>query len=145
MKTLDVYMLQAINEAKKSGVDVPVGAVIIKNDEIIAVAHNEKEERNDISAHAEILALKLAAQKLGNWRLNDCKLFVTLEPCPMCAAAIINSRISEVYFGAYDVLYGALGSALDLRKVFNSSLVVKGGILEEECAVLLKNFWRKDG
>ncbi len=139
------FMQIAIEEAQKTGSDVPVGAIIVKDDQIIAKACNEKEKTNDVSAHAEILALKKAANILNNWRLEGCIMYVTLEPCPMCAAAIINSRISEVYFGANDTLYGALGSAADLRKLFNSKLKVKGGILEEKCENLLKNFWRKDG
>ena len=139
------FMSIALEEAKNSLNDVPVGAVIVKDSEIIAKAHNRKEELNDVTAHAEILAIKEAENKLGNWRLDGAKLYVTLEPCPMCASAIINSRISEVYFGATDILYGALGGAIDLRKIFNSKLKVKGGIMEEECAQLLKNFWRKNG
>ena len=140
----DEFMTIAIQEARNSGVDVPVGVVIVKDGQVIARAHNEKEQLKDVSAHAEILALKRASEKLGNWRLNGCKLYVTLEPCPMCASAIINSRVDEVYFGAYDNLYGALGSVLDLRKVYNSKLEVKGGILEEQCAELLKKFWSKN-
>ena len=141
---MNKFMELAISEAKKSGADVPVGAVIVKDNEVIAVSHNRKEELNDVTAHAEILAIKEASQKLNNWRLDGAKLFVTLEPCPMCASVIINSRISEIYFGASDNLYGALGSAIDLRKIFNSKLLVKGGIMEEECSLLLKNFWRRD-
>ena len=139
------FMQIAISEAKDSGSDVPVGAVIIKDGEILAKAHNKKEALNDITAHAEILAIKEAEKKLGNWRLEGAAMYVTLEPCPMCASAIINSRISEVYFGANDNLYGALGGVMDLRKIFNSKLKVKGGIMEEECSELLKNFWRNNG
>lgn len=139
------FMELALIEARNSGRDVPVGAVIVKNGEIIAQAHNQKEELNDVTAHAEILALKEAERKLGEWRLEGCKLYVTLEPCPMCASAIINARIAEVCYGAADSLYGAFGGALDLRKTFNSKLKVVGGIKEKECAELLKNFWRKNG
>ena len=144
MLTNEAYMRLAIEEAKKSGIDVPIGAVVVKNGEILSIASNKKELNNDVSAHAEIIALKEAAQKTGDWRLTECKLYVTLEPCPMCATAIINSRVSEVFFGAYDNLYGALGSVLDLRKVFNSKLNVQGGILEDECSLLLREFWRKN-
>ena len=144
MLTNEAYMRLAIEEAKKSGIDVPIGAVVVKNGEILSIASNKKELNNDVSAHAEIIALKEAAQKIGDWRLTECKLYVTLEPCPMCATAIINSRVSEVFFGAYDNLYGALGSVLDLRKVFNSKLNVQGGILEDECSLLLREFWRKN-
>ncbi len=139
------FMKRALAEAKSSGNDVPVGAVIVKNGKIIAEAHNRKEEFNDISAHAEILAIREAEKVLENWRLDGAQMYVTLEPCPMCASAIINARIAEVYYGAGDSLYGALGGAIDLRKIFNSKLKVKGGIMEEECSELLKNFWRKNG
>lgn len=134
-------MQKAINSAQKSGNDVPVGAVIVKNGEIIASACNEREKTNDISAHAEILAIKKASKVLNNWRLDDCELYVTLEPCPMCAWAILQSRIRAVYFGSYDLQYGALGSALDLKKQGNSKLKIYGGIMEKECDNILKQFW----
>lgn len=141
------FMQEAINVAKESGADVPVGALIIKNGEIIAYACNEREKTNDISAHAEILAIRRAESALNNWRLDDCELYVTLEPCPMCAWAILQSRIKTVYFGSYDTQYGALGSVLDLRKLANSSLKVYGGILEEECNNIVNAFWlnRRNG
>jgi len=142
---LDKFMHIAIEEAQKSEEDVPVGAVIVCDNQIITRAHNEKEKNNDVTAHAEILAIKAAEQHNGNWRLENCVMYVTLEPCPMCASAIISSRINRVYFGAYDNLYGALGSKLDLRNVYNSKLEVRGGILENECSELLKNFWRRNG
>lgn len=135
-------MREAINLANKSGADVPVGAIITKDEKIIASAFNEKEKTNDVTAHAEILAIKKAAEKLGNWRLDDCELYVTLEPCPMCAWAILQSRIKTVYFGSFDKKYGALGSALDLRKQTHSSLKVFGGILEKECDELINSFWQ---
>lgn len=135
------FMKRAITIAKNSGSDVPVGAVIVKNNEIIALACNEREKNNDPSAHAEILAIRSASNKLNNWRLEDCELYVTLEPCPMCSWAILQSRIKAVYFGSYDKQYGALGSALDLRNHANSSLKVYGGILEEECDNIINNFW----
>ena len=141
---MNKFMELAICEAQNSGNDVPVGAVIVLDNEIIASSHNQKEFLNDVSAHAEILAIREAEKKLNNWRLDGAKMFVTLEPCPMCASAIINARISEVYFGAIDSLYGALGGAIDLRKIFNSKLKVQGGIMEKECEALLKNFWRKN-
>lgn len=144
MKSHNDFMRFAIEEALNSEKDVPVGAVIIENGEIIASTHNEKEKNNDVSAHAEILALKAAATLKKNWRLENCSMYVTLEPCPMCASAIISSRIKEVYFGAYDTLYGALGSKIDLRGIYHSKLSVKGGICEEECCNLLKNFWREN-
>lgn len=134
-------MQKAIIIAKNSGADVPVGAVIVKNNEIIASACNQKEKNNDCSAHAEIVAIREASSKLDNWRLEDCELYVTLEPCPMCAWAILQSRIKTVYFGSFDKQYGALGSVLDLRKQANSNLKVYGGILEEKCDNVIKDFW----
>lgn len=137
------FMQEAINIAKESGPDVPVGALIVKNSVIIASAHNEREASNDISAHAEILAIRKAGEANKNWRLEDCELYVTLEPCPMCAWAILQSRIKTVYFGSYDKQYGALGSVLDLRKEINTKLKVYGGILENECDNIIRDFWAK--
>lgn len=134
-------MSVAIEIAKKSGADVPVGALIVKNNEIIASACNEKEKSNDPSAHAEIVAIRRACEKIGNWRLDDCELYVTLEPCPMCAWAILQSRIKTVYFASYDKQYGAFGSVIDLRKQANSKLRIYGGILEEECDNIIEEFW----
>lgn len=134
-------MKRAIETAFQAKGEIPVGAVIVKHGQIIASAFNRKEELNDVTAHAEILAIREAAKKLGNWRLDNCEMYVTLEPCPMCAWAIINSRIETVYFGSYDVNYGALGSALDIRKLANSKLKVYGGIMEEECDKILKEYF----
>lgn len=131
-------MERAILEAKKADGEIAVGAVIVKNGEIISSAHNQKEELNDVTAHAEILAIRMAEKKLSNWRLEDCEMFVTLEPCPMCAWAIVQSRIKTVYFGSYDRNYGALGSVIDVRKLSNSPLKVYGGIMEKDCDELLK-------
>ena len=132
-----MFMSRAIELAKLATGEVAVGAVLVKNGKIIAEAHNKKEQNNDVTSHAEILAIRDAEQKLGNWRLEDCDLYVTLEPCPMCAWAIVNSRIKNVYFGSYDLNYGALGSKIDLRKLANSKLNVYGGIMEEECDKVL--------
>lgn len=134
-------MQQAIIQAKKAGGEIPVGAVIIKDDKIIAEAFNKKEAKKDVTAHAEILAIKEAEQKLENWRLEDCTMYVTLEPCPMCAWAIIQARLKAVYFGSYDTNYGALGSKIDLRGLLNSKLNVYGGIMEEECDIILKEYF----
>lgn len=134
-------MYNAIDIANKSGSDVPVGAIIVKNDQVLSCACNEKEKNNDPTAHAEILAIKEAAFKLDNWRLDECELYVTLEPCPMCAWAIIQSRIKSVYFGSFDKQYGALGSVIDLRQHANSNLKVYGGILEKECDNVIEEFW----
>lgn len=135
-------MQNAINIAKESGADVPVGALIIKNNEIIASTCNEKEKNNDPTAHAEILAIRQAALTINNWRLDDCELYVTLEPCPMCAWAILQSRIKTVYFGSFDKQYGALGSVIDLRTLTNSKLNVYGGICEKECDNIIETFWK---
>ncbi len=131
----------SINEAKKSGRDVPVGAVVVKNGDVIATAHNERELDNDVTSHAEILAIRKAEQVLGNWRLDDCDLYVTLEPCPMCGWAILQSRIKNVYFGSYDTNYGAFFSKVDLRKFSTFTPNVYGGIMEKECDELLNSFF----
>jgi tRNA(adenine34) deaminase len=137
------FMQEAIEIAKASGADVPVGALVVKNKKIIAYACNEREKNSDITAHAEILAIKKAAFELKNWRLDECELYVTLEPCPMCAWAILESRIGTVYFGSYDEQYGALGSKIDLRTISKSKLKVYGGILEEECNNIISEFWQE--
>lgn len=136
-------MLRALEAAKKAKGEIAVGAVIVKDCEVIASACNQKEALNDVTAHAEILAIKEAAQKLNNWRLDNCELYVTLEPCPMCAWAIVQSRLKAVYFGSYDRDYGALGSAIDVRKLASSKLKVYGGIMEEECDKLLSECFKE--
>ena len=136
-------MEQAIATAKQSGMDIPVGAVIVKDGLVISSACNQKEVQNDVTSHAEILAIRKAEQVLKNWRLDGCEMYVTLEPCPMCAWAIIQSRIKTVYFGSFDTNYGALGSKIDLRKLLNSQLNVYGGIMEDECNNLLEDYFQK--
>lgn len=123
--------------------EIAVGAIIIRDGEVIASAVNRKEELNDATGHAEILAIRDASQKLGRWRLDDCELYVTLEPCPMCAWAILQARIKSVYFGSYDIKYGAFGSAMDLRKFSDWKPKVYGGILEKECDEILKKCFEK--
>lgn len=135
------YMILAIKQATLSGEDIPVGCVIEKDGEIISVSSNKREKNKDISAHAEIVALKEASKILGDWRLRGCKLYVTLEPCPMCAWAILNSRIDEVYFGSYDTKYGALGSKINLLNLSDFKSKVFGGIMENECNELLKKYF----
>lgn len=137
------FMKEAIKKAKFSGKDIPVGAIIVKNGEIITKATNQRELRQNAIYHAEMVAIKRACRKLRNWRLNDCEIYVTLEPCPMCASAILQSRISKIYFGAYDMLNGAFGSKCDMRNIMNYHAEVKGGIMEEECAKLLKDYFEK--
>ncbi|ADY54391.1 tRNA-adenosine deaminase [Syntrophobotulus glycolicus DSM 8271] len=124
--------------------EVPIGAVIVKNGEILALAHNEKETNQDPTAHAEMLAIKRAAQKLGAWRLSGATLYVTLEPCPMCAGAIIQSRIETLVYGADDSKGGAVGSVLNVlqHQLWNHKVEIITGILEEESARLLKGFFR---
>ena len=135
------FMQKAINLAKKSGNDIPIGAVIVKDDKIIAKSVNEREKKQNVLCHAEIIAINHACKKLKNWRLNDCEMYVTLEPCPMCASAILQARISKVYFGAFDLLNGAFGSKSDMRRIMNYNIDVKGGILEEECSYILKSYF----
>ena len=137
-------MRLALEEAKYAcGTgDVPVGAVITCGDEVIAYGRNRREERGNAVAHAEILAIEAACEKLGSWRLSGCTLYVTLEPCPMCAGAIINSRIERVVIGASDSISGCVGSVIDLNAYpFNHAFDVTRGVLENESAELLKKFF----
>ena len=134
-------MQLAIEQAKKCVKDVPIGCVIKKDGQIIASTHNRRELDDDVTAHAEILAIKEAQKKLGTSRLKDCEMYVTLEPCPMCAWAISMSGISTVYFGSYNQQYGAMGTAIKLP--LHSSLKIYGGIMEEECNKILEEFFKK--
>jgi tRNA(adenine34) deaminase len=134
------FMKIAIKEARKTHSDIPVGAIIVKDGKIIAQAFNTKEKDNDITSHAEILALRKASKVLSNWRLENCDLYVTLEPCPMCGWAILQSRIKNIYFGSYDVNYGAFSSA-ELLKISQTKPNIYGGICEEECDKLLNDFF----
>ena len=135
-------MLNAIKEAKMCEKDVPIGCVIKLNNEIITSAHNLREANNDITAHAEILAIKEAQKKLNTSRLKDCEMYVTLEPCPMCSWAIIQSGIKTLYFGSYNKQYGGMLSVLDLPKLANSKIKVYGGIEEDKCNKLLEDFFK---
>lgn len=141
------FMKEALKQAQKAydKLEVPVGAVIVKNGKIIARAYNQKEEKNDTTNHAEILAIKKASKKLGSWRLIDCDMYVTLEPCSMCAGALIQSRIRKVYIGASDEKTGACGSVLNLLGdyKFNHKVEVEKGILQEDCEKMLKAFFKE--
>lgn len=124
--------------------EVPVGAVIVRNGEIIATGINRREICKNALCHAELEAINNACEKLGGWRLPGCEMYVTLEPCPMCAGAIINSRIEKVYFGAYDKKAGSVRSLVRLFDLpYNHIPEVAGGILEEECAAVLSEFFKK--
>ena len=138
------YMNIALDEAKKAfdEGEVPVGAVIVKDGEVISVAHNNRETTNDATGHAETLAIRKACESVGSWRLDDCELYVTLEPCPMCMGAIINSRIKRVVFGAKDAKAGACGSILNLTAYpLNHKPTVVNGIMCEKCADILSDFF----
>ena len=138
-------MQRAIDFLKEniSESEIPVAAIIVKDGEVISAACNRKEKENDVTSHAEILALREASKKLGRWRLEDCEMYVTLEPCPMCAWAILQARLKAVYFGSFDTKYGALGSVIDLRKYSDSKPKVYGGIMEKECDEILRNFFAR--
>ncbi len=123
--------------------EIPVAAIVVKDGEIISSACNRKEAENDVTSHAEILALREASKKLGRWRLEDCEMYVTLEPCPMCAWSILQSRIKAVYFGSFDTKYGAFGSVIDLRQYSDSKPKVYGGIMEKECDEILRDFFAR--
>ena len=135
-------MKRVIKEAKKCIIDVPVGAMILQEGNILSLTSNKKEILQDVTAHAEILAIKEAQKKLNSFRLNNCEMYVTLEPCPMCSWAILQSGIKTLYFGSYNKQYGGLGSVIDLPKLANSKIKIYGGILEEECDELLENFFK---
>jgi tRNA(adenine34) deaminase len=143
--TGEEYMQLAIVQARKAEEidEVPVGAVIVLGEEVIAAAHNERETTQNPLAHAEITAIRQAAQKLKSWRLLDCTLYVTLEPCPMCAGAIVNARIPRVVFGAYDPKAGAFGTLYNLAEgKLNHTPEVLGGVLGEECGAILTQYFR---
>lgn len=138
------YMRMALElaaQAEGDG-DVPVGCVIVKKDRVIGRGRNRREERGDATAHAEVEAIRDACARTGSWRLTDCTLYVTLEPCPMCAGGILSARIPELYYGAKDAGFGACGSILNLfEEDFRHHPKIVGHILEEECAQLLQDFF----
>ena len=139
------YMLLALKEAEKAFKknEVPVGCVIIKDDKVIAKAHNLRQTKKSVLGHAEILAIEKASKKLNSWILEDCTIYVTLEPCPMCAGTILQSRIKRLVFAANEPKFGACGSVINLfEKKFNHEVEVIPNVLQEESAKLLKNFFQ---
>ena len=139
------FMLEAIAEAKKAygEGEVPVGAVIVKDGEIIAKCHNQREQKQNALSHAEIECINKACKILNSWRLDECELYVTLEPCPMCTGAIINSRIKTVVFGAFDLRAGSMDSVINLCDYpYNHKPEIYGGILEDDCKKILENFFK---
>ena len=145
MTSDESFMKQAVKQAKKAydKLETPIGCVIVHEDKIIARGYNKRNMKKNTLAHAEILAINKASKVLGDWRLEDCTMYVTLEPCPMCAGAIINARIKMVYFGAFDPKAGSCGSVTDLFALpYNHRPACEGGVLEEECAQLLRDFFR---
>lgn len=147
MEQDEKYIGEALEEAvlASAGGDVPVGAVVVRDGEVIAREHNRREELHDATAHAEILALREAGRALGNWQLKSCTLYVTLEPCPMCAAAALLARMDRLVFGAYDPKMGALGSQLLLSEepLFHHTMQIRGGVLADECSALLDDFFSR--
>ena len=137
------FMQDAIKEALKCEIDVPVGCVIKKDGKILARACNQREANNDVIAHAEILAIQEAEKILNSSRLNDCELYVTLEPCPMCTWAILQAGIKTVYFGSYNSQYGSMLSNTSLVELAHSKIKIYGGIEEEKCDKILKEFFEK--
>ncbi len=138
------YMMCALELAKQGAAlgEVPVGALVVKDEQVIASAHNERELLPDATAHAEVLAIRRACAALGTNRLSDCTLYVTLEPCPMCAGALVNARVDRVVFGAFDARGGACGSMMRIQKYpLYYMPVFEGGVMEQECAALLTEFF----
>ena len=146
MNDFEKYMSLAIKEAKKAELvdEVPIGAILVKDNKVIARAHNLREHKNDVTSHAEIECLRKASKKLNDWQLIDCDLYVTIEPCIMCAGAICQSHIKSVIFGASDPKGGAFGSVIDITKLdnINHKPEVISGILKEECSSLIKNYFK---
>jgi tRNA(adenine34) deaminase len=146
IRSNEYFMTQALKEASRAGVlgEVPIGAVVVRGGKIIARAHNRTIADNDPTAHAETLALRKAAKKSEFYRLTDCKLFVTIEPCPMCAGALLWARISEVVYGAKDVKAGACGTLYNIHqdKRLNHRYQVISGVLEKECRELMQKFFK---
>lgn len=146
MSSVDLkYMKMALSEARTAADEgeIPVGAVIVKDGDVIAMAHNNREATGDATGHAELLAIRRACEVLGGWHLEKCTLYVTLEPCPMCMGAIVNSRLGKVVLGAKDAKAGACGSVIDLRSYpLNHKPQVVQGFMKEECTAVLSDFFK---
>ncbi len=140
------FMREALRQAKKAAAlgEMPVGAVIVRNGEIISRAYNRRETKKNALYHAEITAIERACKKLGGWRLPECEMYVTLEPCPMCAGAILNARIEHVYYGAADEKSGCCSSKLNLlnMNLCNHTTEATGGVMENECREIIKDFFK---
>lgn len=146
LKSDSYYIKRALVEAQKAFDinEVPVGCVIVYQDKIIARGYNQRETKQNSLAHAEIMTIQKACKKLGTWRLEDCTMYITLEPCAMCSGAIIQSRIPKVIYGAYDYRFGAHKSITQLFDVkFNHQVDIQGGVLEEECSEIIRSFFKK--
>lgn len=146
MDIKEKFMHEALKEASKAlkKDEVPIGAVIVKDNKIIARGHNLRETKQNSLCHAEIIAINKACRKLGNFRLEDCDLYVTVEPCPMCAGAIIQSRIKNVYYGTPDNKYGAVDSVYNIFEIeSNHNVNCENGILKEECSTIIKDFFKE--
>jgi tRNA(adenine34) deaminase len=147
LETDQYFMHEALRQAQKAYAadEVPVGAVVVRKGKIIASAHNQVELLKDATAHAEMLALTQAEAAVGDWRLTDCDLYVTKEPCAMCAGALVHTRIRRVIFGCADPSAGAAGSTMNLLQVsaFNHQCEITSGVLRDECAAILQDFFRK--
>ena len=143
----EYYMELAIHEAKKAEAigEVPIGAVIVYEDKVIATGYNLRETSQTTLSHAELIAIQQANQEIGSWRLEDCTLYATLEPCPMCAGAIVQSRMKRVIYGAADLKAGCAGTLMNLLEEprFNHQVNVTKGVLESQCSKLLSEFFRK--
>ena len=146
MKNDEIFMREALSLARSAAElgEIPVGAVVVREGEIIGRGHNLRQTRASATAHAEVLAIEEACSAVGSWRLSGCTLYVTLEPCPMCAGALVNSRIDRVVFGCRDALAGACGSVINLGAYpFNHSFELTGGVLDREAAELLSEFFKE--
>lgn len=147
MTSDEKYMREAIKQAKKAAAigDVPIGCVIVYEDKIIARAYNKRNKNKTTLAHAELLAIAKASKKLGDWRLEDCTMYITLEPCQMCAGAIVQARIPRVVIGSRNPKAGCAGSVLNLLQVkeFNHQVELTEGVLQEECSVMLSEFFKE--